>query len=260
MPPALRDLRLAVGHSPADWSAADSFFARLAQTPLRSLRLELIPVSPTTLGRLLDGTGRWQLRKLSLLGCDLTEDHARALALSPGLKGVHSLDLSGNWHFGGDAVRTFFSSEHLHSVVDLNLSGTAIGTDGAVALAGAQAWHCLRWLDLSDAGLGREGLRALLTSPNVRNLTWLRLGEGGYQGAPSLGLSPDLAVAITQLPHLASLRLDLSRCDPRSKQVLSQSDSLAWAVIQCYEEDDVQTHRANRASERWPPVDAALER
>ena len=170
-----------------------------------------------------------------------------------------SLNLSGNSTFTADAARTLFSSEHLRSVAHLNLSGTRTGTAGAVALAGAEGWDRLRSLDLAGTGLEKEGLRALLASQAARNLVWLTLDEGGHRGAPSHGLSPDLAEAMTRLPNLASVHLGLGRCDPRTRQVLSRSDSLAWVSISCRDEDDIQTYRANRAPERSPPLDAALE-
>lgn len=74
-----------------------------------------------------------------------------------------------------------------------------------------------------------------------------------------MDLTPETAVAMTELPHLACLRLHVGHCEPRSKQILSTSDSLAWVSIECEDELDIHMDRASRAPERWPPVDDAFE-
>jgi hypothetical protein len=169
------------------------------------------------------------------------------------------LNLSANWDFDAAAAQALFSSERFRSLVHLDLNSTRIGTAGAMALASAKGWDRLRSLNLSEVGMGNDGLRALLASPNLKHLTWLTIG-GSQPGEPTLDVTPVLAAELTQLPHLASLRLRVPRCDPRSRQILLTSDSLAWPLIDCYDDWDIQSHRANLSPARWPPVDEATER
>jgi uncharacterized protein (TIGR02996 family) len=263
VPKSLRELRLSgsgnFAGSPAT-EVTESFFARLAQAPLRSLRLYGgMPLSAESLGRLLDGTSRCELREMSLIHCQLTEDHARVLAGASGSRALRSLDLTADYDFNRGAILALFSSERLRSLVRLSLSGTRIGTEGAVALADANGWDRLRSLDLLTTGLDADGVRAALASPNLRHLTWLTLGDAGSEDDASLDISPDLASALTRLPHLSSLQLLVGHCDPQSKEILSQSESLAWVVITGGNDYDIRAYRANRSPERWPPVDDPQE-
>jgi uncharacterized protein (TIGR02996 family) len=255
LPASLRELRLGAGHRPADFSGADSFFTRLAQAPLRGLHLAGIPLRAAALGRLLGGADAWDLRELSLEDCQVAADHAGAIAASPAVRNLHSLSLSSNEHFAGDAARTLFASEHLRRVVRLDLAWTRMGTKGATALASAKGWDRLRSLDLSNTGLDTNGLRALLASPNARHLTSLALAGGGYRGEPALAISPAVAAEMARLPHLVRLHLNARDCDPRSKKNLSESDSLAWSWVEDEDDPDIQNWRAARAPGRWHPVD-----
>ena len=260
LPSELQKLRLSAASSPDDYSAAASFFGRLAQAPLQRLTLHSIPIPVEALDQLLDATNRWDLRELSLSGGgEMTEDHARIIAGSPGVKKLHSLDLSGNWNFDGAAARTLFSSEHLRSLVHLNLSNTRVGSTGAKALAVAPSWDRLRSFDLSGAAVDREGLRTLLASTNLTGLVQLHVGNSCYdEDSVQLDISPDLAAEMMRLPHLATLCLHVRHCDVWIEQLLSRSDRLAWVSIDREDEDDIQTNRAKRAPERCPPVDDAV--
>jgi hypothetical protein len=172
------------------------------------------------------------------------------------VKHLHSLDLSENRELGPTVAQALFASERLPSLVHLDLSGTRIGNEGLAALASARGWDRLRHLRLSHVNMGTDRLRALLASPNLQQLTLLALAEDYGRGAPALDVSPELAAEITRLPNLASLRLYVHHCDQQSKQILSHSDALAWALIQ--ERDfDIRNIRAKRAPQRVPPVDFA---
>jgi uncharacterized protein (TIGR02996 family) len=255
MPGALRELRLSAGSIPDDYSQADVFFERLAEAPLRGLFLQSIPISPAALGRLLGAEGRCRLTDLSLAGCDLTAEHVRLIANSPRAEGLRGLKVNEH-ELDGDVARALFSSEHLRSLVRLDLSGTSIGTEGARAFAAAKGWERLRALDVTDAGLDEDGLRTLLASPGLRQLTWLAVGESGYRGRPALNIPPDVATLLTRLPHLASFRLTGGHCDARSREILSTSDSLAWVMLDC-DDEGMRAYRAARAPGRWPPIDTA---
>jgi uncharacterized protein (TIGR02996 family) len=259
MPPGLRELTIQVTHAPADLTGIDSFFDRLARVPLEKLHLSLLRITPTALGRLLDGTNRWHLRELSLIGCDLNADHARVLARSPGASGLRVLNLAGNRDLTATAAEDLFSTDRFESVASLDLRSTRIGNRGVRVLAAAGGWSRLRWLNLSDVGLGVDGLRALVRSPIARGLTGLAVGTAGYPGEQDFDLPPDLAAELTRLSHLTRLHLSLRECDPRTVQILSECESLAWPWVESWETFDVQRYRANRAPGRWPPVDGPDE-
>jgi uncharacterized protein (TIGR02996 family) len=256
LPEALRELRVSGGHGPGDASPAD-FLDRLTRAPLRSLHLSGMAIGAAPLGGLLDGTSRCELRELSLLHFDLTDALARVVAGSPRTRDLLALNLTPYRNAGAGAARILFASEPLRSLVHLDLHGMQLGREGARALAAAPGWERLRSLDLSNTGLMRDDLRALLGSANLRRVTWFNLSVGRYD-QPTVDVPPDLAAALTRLPHLACLRLH-ARCDPASEQVLSASDSLAWVSMSDDDEVDIQEYRAKRAPDRWPPVDNALE-
>jgi uncharacterized protein (TIGR02996 family) len=260
LPGSLEELRLSGDGSPGEFEGATSFYQRLARRgPLRRLQLSWIPITPTSLGLLLSGTGRCRLERLSLPNCGLTREHARALADSPGAKGLRSLDLSSNSTFDSAAAQALFASENLRSLVDLNLNDTPVGTEGVKALAAAEGWDRLRSLDLGNTSLMGDGLRKLLKSPSVRSLNWLALGGTGYRNEPALTVPPGTAESLTRLPHLASLRLFLRQCHWVTRHILTSSDSLAWLALYNVAEMNEQARRAYHAPERWPPVDATFE-
>jgi uncharacterized protein (TIGR02996 family) len=259
LPESLEELRLSAVHNPGEFAGDPSFFQRLAQAPLRRLQLSWIPIAPTSLGLLLSGTGRCRLERLSLPNCELTQEHARALADSPGAKGLRSLDLSSNSTFDSAAAQALFASENLRSLVDLNLNDTPIRTEGVKAFAAAEGWDRLRALDLGNTSLMGDGLRKLLKSSNVRSLNWLALGGTGYRNEPALTVPPGTAESLTRLPHLASLRLFLRQCHWVTRHILTSSDSLAWLALYNAAEMTEQARRAYHAPERWPPVDAPFE-
>jgi uncharacterized protein (TIGR02996 family) len=255
MPETLQELRLHAASIPDDYSGADSFFQRLAQVPLRCLHLSSIPVSPETLGQLLDGTNRWNLRELSLREA-VTEEHTRIIAGSPGVKNLCSLDLHGSWHFGDAAAQALFSSEHLRSLTHLDLEDTPIGFGGAQALASAKSWELLRSLRLPNVQLTNDGMRELFASPNLSRLVWMSLGGDWREGASSFAITPELAAGVNRLPNLACLYLHVSACDARTRRMLSSADSLLWVRIFADEQgNDEQSFRAFWAPEHWPPVD-----
>lgn len=256
MPISLHELRLQASQSPDDYSGSDSFFQRLAQAPLQTLHLNGVPISPETHGRLLDGTNRWDLRELRLTSREVNENHARIIASSPGAKKLRSLDLSGNWHFDNAAARVLFSSEQLRSLIHLDLDGTPVGSEGALALASAKGWARLRSLRLPDLQLAHDDMRRLLASPNLSHLVWLSLGGNYRRGSSSLTITPKLAADMSRLPNLACLYLNVSTGDAQMRRMFSSTDSLSWVWI--FSDDlgnDEKMFRAFWAPEHWPPVD-----
>jgi uncharacterized protein (TIGR02996 family) len=255
MPEALQELRLHSAISPDDYSGADSFFQKLAQVSLQTLHLDGVPISPEILGCLLDGTNRWELRKLRLVDGDLNENHAHAIAKSPGVEKLRFLDLSGNLHFGDAAAQMLFASEHLRSLIHLNLDDTPVGSDGAHALASANGWERLRSLRLPDIQSMIEDMRKLLASRHLCSLVWLSLGGDWRKGSSSLNITPELAAEMSALPNLVCLYLNVSSCDARTARMFSSTDSISWVWIISDElSSDEKTFRAFWAPERWPPV------
>lgn len=260
MPPSLQRLRLFAGSSPSQLSRTDLFLESLAQVPLRSLKVELDPLSPAAMRRLLRGLSGPPLRELSLSGCRLTKEHAQAIAGSPCMRTLQSLDISSNWEFDSSAAQVLFGSADLGSLSHLDLNYTQIGSEGARTLASTKGLGRLRSLNVEGADIDNGGLLALLASPNLQGLTWLGIGGSGHQGNRTLDMNPELAQRIARLPNLAGLHLSVSQCDPASAEILTSSDSLAWPLIECYDDGDVQAYRARRAPESWPPLDEAMER
>jgi hypothetical protein len=253
VPKFLQELRLSVGHSPADVTGIDLLFERLAQSPLHTVHLGSIRLSPRVLQRLIDGSNRPELREISLTDCQIVEDHARILAESRGVGALQSLNLAGNWDFRDDAARTLFASDRFRSLIHLNLSETRLSAGGATALAAATGWDKLRFLDISVNEMGVAGLRTILASPNLQRLTSLSIA-----GDQAFDLTPDLATALTSLPHLVRLTLQVHDCDPRGLEILARSNLLAWPTIDREMEWSIAEHRSNRAPDRIPPVDVQL--
>jgi uncharacterized protein (TIGR02996 family) len=256
LPEQLQELRLAGAPLPA----GEALLERLGQAPLRCLHLGFNSLPAATLARLLDGRNRWRLKELSLHQWGPTEEHARVIAQSPGTESLLSLGLSGNCDLDGAMGRALFAGGRLQLLGHLYLSGASLGTEGLLALAAAPGWGRLRSLHLSGSVLEAAGLRALLASANLGRLVWLGVGDGAAAGSPRLDVGPDMALAMTRLPHLVSLELHVRHLDEQSKRILSESDSLAWVSTHCEdEEEDVQSWRASRSPGRTPPVDAAFD-
>jgi hypothetical protein len=252
LPESLQKLDLQAPTSGGDSSPSHWFFTRLSQVPLRSLRLGFNPLNEPTLARILGEPTCWNLREFSLPYCGLTAPHARMIAAARQWRNLHSLDLSLNDDFGVDAARAIFSSEHLRSVVHLNLSGSRVRTKGVEALISSGGWERLRSLDLTSSWVDQKGLRALLDSPVAQRLTSLSLGESGNTGEPHIDVSPELATRMTQLPHLVRLCLYPDRLDRRIERILDGSESLPWVLI---EPNDEEGYRQAHAAERQPPVE-----
>ena len=133
-----------------------------------------------------------------------------------------------------------------------------MGQEGALALAAAPGWTQLRSLSLSAAGLGTMGLQALLASGTLRHLNWLEIAGEGWFGSAPLDVSGELARSIVSLPHLAHLQLSVDRLEAPSREILSNSDGLAWHSLSLSDQDE-QSFRALRSPDQTPPLDSAQE-
>lgn len=161
------------------------------------------------------------LRLLELGWANLGAAGWRALAASPNLARLHTLDLL-RTAGGPDGAKALAESPHLTRLVYLNLHDCGIKDTGAKAVANSPAATRLRVLLLQGNEIGGPGVRALLTSPHLSRLRWVDLGRN-FIGDPT-------AEIIAASPNVARLReLDLSgnRIGPTGAAALAASPHLA---------------------------------
>lgn len=251
LPGPLEEFRLTSNHGPLNVPDADSFFARLADTPLRVLSILNVPVSPAALEHLLGDRSRCDLRELVLVGCGLTPDHAAVLAEALGLRNVWSFQVGEYSGLTPAAVEAVLSSPHLESVTRLSLSVPPAGAAAANALATAPGWDRLHTLELTGTGVTTDALARLLGSPNGRGLVNLTV-EDEYQG--QLRVTPAVTARLAGLPHLANLRLTVGSLEDGVRRQLTGGGSPAWVSVQCHDDPDSYGFEPNAR----PPLDEEL--
>jgi uncharacterized protein (TIGR02996 family) len=171
------------------------------------------------------------------------------LAACPYLARLRRLNFSrAGRRLDGAEASLFFASPHLGRLAELDLSGNAVGPQGAAALAACPRLAGLAQLDLSHNGIGDEGAAALAASPHLGNLEYLTLyvNDIGDAGAAALAASPHLnrldflslisnqvgpagveaLAAATGLPALTRLRLAYNPVGDRGAQALLGSPRL----------------------------------
>jgi uncharacterized protein (TIGR02996 family) len=105
-----------------------------------------------------------------------TDEIVEALARSPHLGGLRSLDLAHN-HLYHRGVAALASSPHLGGLERLVLSSAGLNAGSARALADSTALAGLTALDLSGNNFGGEAMAALATAtglPRLREVSWSR--------------------------------------------------------------------------------------
>jgi len=174
-------------------------------------------------------------------------EEAEALANSPFLKGLTSLDLSGN-RIGNEGAWALANSPHFKGLISLVLKSNAIGVEGAKALANSKNFEGLTSLNLGYNTIGVEGVNAFANSPHLEGLTSLDLNNNhiGVEGAKALANSPYLkgltsldllnnsigdegAKALANSPHLeglTSLDLRLNNLGDEGAKALANSPRL----------------------------------
>jgi uncharacterized protein (TIGR02996 family) len=178
---------------------ADNGLTRAAVPTLTSGRLHQLTeldLSRNPLGgglEILAGPSFPELRRLRLNRCRLVGPTLQPLSQLPPLSALSLLDLSGN-ALGTQGARLLAASTRLAGLTELDLSGNEIGNRGAEALAESPYLAHLGVLRLAANGLGVVGLRALLASPHLSRLHTLELGGNrlGDAGAIELSHSPRL--------------------------------------------------------------------
>jgi uncharacterized protein (TIGR02996 family) len=120
------------------------------------------------------------LRSLDLSGNDVNDLGVRALAASRCLPALESVKLAGN-HIGDAGVVALAASPLLARCLKhdtrLDLRKNTIGPAGALALAGSDAMIAATALDLTDNYLGDRGFAGLVASRHFGRLRVLRLAQ-----------------------------------------------------------------------------------
>jgi uncharacterized protein (TIGR02996 family) len=223
LPAGLRRLNVQVSGRYEEMRA-DTLFERLAVVPLEVLQVDGPAIGPEALGLLLGGTGSCTLRQLRLSGGRCGMRQAAAIADSPGSRHLRSLAVNLDGPSGEAIVRRFAESAHLNGLVSLVMQTTGDGSGSLRALASAGRWHSLRSLVVACDGFGPEALQTFLGSPAARGLNYLGLGAFRER----VEIAPDVAEAITRLPHLAVLCLQVHSLPQRAREILTTSASVAW--------------------------------
>jgi uncharacterized protein (TIGR02996 family) len=146
-----------------------------------------------------------QLRKLSLTGLRLNDEHIVRLAETPYLSNLDTLEV-GNNLFGARGVSALVQSPHLAKLTSLSLYKTPLGPEGCEALARECRLTELDDLNLYSASVGDDGAVAIGASARLSKLTNLSLGRG-INGYESIGppIKDKGAAALANARHLSSL-------------------------------------------------------
>jgi uncharacterized protein (TIGR02996 family) len=176
----------ALAHSP-NWRGlrtldleSGSLSAGAAEELFRAVHLR-------SLTRLQLSGGRWRaralrplaegefagLRELVLFQCDLGDEAAEALADSPGLKNLRTLELEAS-RITGAGASALLSSHHLRQLTVLNLSYNPVRGFNAALLAETRN-RSLRALHLGYGPKSAADMKALAACPALRGLIWLEL-------------------------------------------------------------------------------------
>jgi uncharacterized protein (TIGR02996 family) len=145
------------------------------------------------LGALASSPYLARVRSLDLAGAYLTTGDIEELTSSPYLTGMTELRLQGN-SFGVEGVRALAGCRSLVRLSKLRLGGNLLGDSGARLLAEDGLWPNLTELDLSRNSVTDGGLAALAASPLLGRLGVLDLSENviGDVGVRVLVRSPYL--------------------------------------------------------------------
>lgn len=128
-----------------------------------SSRLSSIDLSMNDIGEagaIALSRGRWPLRSLYLLGCEIGPAGAQALAQSKQLATLEVLALTGN-SLGDSGAQFLADSTTLQNLTTLDLCANGIGDAGALALAQSRQFKKLRVLELYGNEIAGRGAAAL---------------------------------------------------------------------------------------------------
>lgn len=174
-----------------------------AATPISSISLCCIDIKDY-LPSILACPHLHNLRRLSLTGLKLNDEHIVQLAETPYLSNLNTLEIGDNL-FGACGVSALVQSPHLTKLTSLSLYKTPLGPEGCKAFAHECRLTELRDLNLYNASVGDAGAVAI-ASAQLSKLTNLSLGRG-VNGNNSLGpsIQDKGAAALANAQHLCSL-------------------------------------------------------
>jgi uncharacterized protein (TIGR02996 family) len=171
-----------------------------------------------------------RLTRLALCSCNVSLAALRVLLKAPVLASLRRLELRGNEQLGDWGAELLAQSPGLANLTHLDLVSTALGADGARALAASENLGRLECLELGwDLGWGNRvtgaGVQALVTSPHLRSLKSLPLKNNpiGDEGAIALAGWPGLR-------YLTDLDLGSCQIGPKGAAALAASPHLGRLV------------------------------
>jgi hypothetical protein len=155
-------------------------------------RLRILDLSTPIFGGLqaMATLGDWpfpgRLQELRLAAANQGAESVRALAHSPLMASLTSLDLTSNSRIGPEGVQILAAAPGAAGLTTLELAYCRVGDEGAEAIAASPHLSGLRRLNLRANGITDRGARALLDSPHLARLAQLELERSR--------LTPDMAV------------------------------------------------------------------
>lgn len=252
LPAGLESLSVVANHGPVDLGDSESFYARLAERPLRRLELQNVPIGATALGNLLGQNSVCNLRELTLQECGVSNEHISNLVDSPGARHLERLHLSQYQGSIGSAAQSFFASENLRSLVNLTLEIPSFWPDGINWLSRNSNWDRLRHLKLTGRGIRPGDVNALLDSPMASRIVRLAIE---FDEARIDSEWPNLIERLSELPNLGRLHMVLNKVDDDIRTHLKRLKQRICATMQCYDSETDYHLDCNGL----PPLDEDLE-
>jgi Ran GTPase-activating protein (RanGAP) involved in mRNA processing and transport len=170
----------------------DALFRCEALTALTDLHLTGAPLTAQLVRVFANNPCFAGLKTLCIGQSNFDDRMAEELAASPYLRNLRVIDLQNNI-LGAQGMSALARSPVLDTVTSLELHNSGDFSDaGAIALAGSEHAQNLRRLSVVSTGLGLEGLRAIANSPHLAQLRSLNVENTrfGDKGARALCDSP----------------------------------------------------------------------
>jgi uncharacterized protein (TIGR02996 family) len=205
--------------------SSESFEELSRRGPLRVQTLEMDqaafePAAWRTFAR----SGTFPLLARLVNNTDMSRGRAEALAATDHIRLSH-LDMTGS-AIGNDGAEALAAAPWLDSLVSLSLSSNRLGPAGVAAIAQSRRLAQLRVLRLGYNAIGGVGLRKIAANPALRGLITLGLGNYGNASAKANHqlTASDFAAFLAELdiPNLRYLDLSGRPVGPRAVQFLTR--------------------------------------
>jgi len=172
-PETLRELVLfEVGVGPV---AVEAIASSKRVTRLQVLRFRYDNVNDAAIATIAAAKSLSGLEHFQASQCKIGPEGVRALARSPHLVNLRTLDLGANRRIGIDGARILAGAPNLAELRSLDVSSTPLGPDGVAELLSG-SWPALEALNLSWCDIGDEGLLRLSEWPGLARIRHLGLG------------------------------------------------------------------------------------